>query len=180
MQLPTKPILTLDVAKKIATAAEAEAIKNSWPVVVAIVDPAGQLIYFQKFDDTQIGSVEVGIAKARCAALFKRPSKALADVVAGGNVGMMSLPGAIPVEGGLPLFAGGQRQPPLVEAGRAGTSGRVDAQVDHTRCKCPEKVDSLALILEKPRSAERDLGSFHGQGGRSIDQPQPETRQILA
>jgi glc operon protein GlcG len=108
MQLPTKPVLTLDVAKQIAAAAEAEAIKNSWPVAVSIVDPAGQLIYFQKIDDTQIGSVEVSIAKARCAALFKRPSKALADVVTGGNVGMMSLPGSIPVEGGVPLYVDGQ------------------------------------------------------------------------
>ncbi len=108
MQLATKPILTLDVAKQIAAAAEAEATKNSWPVAIAVVDPAGQLIYFQKIDDTQIGSVEVGIAKARCAALFKRPSKAFADVVTDGNVGMMSLPGAIAVEGGLPLFDDGQ------------------------------------------------------------------------
>jgi len=108
MQLPTKPVLTLDVAKQIAAAAEAEAIKNSWPVAVSIVDPGGRLIYFQKIDDTQIGSVEVSIAKARCAALFKRPSKALADVVTGGNVGMMSLPGSIPVEGGVPLNVDGQ------------------------------------------------------------------------
>ena len=108
MQLPTKPVLTLNVAKQIAAAAEAEAVKNSWPVAVSIVDPGGQLIYFQKIDDTQIGSVEVSIAKARCAALFKRPSKALADVVTGGNVGMMSLPGSIPVEGGVPLYVDGQ------------------------------------------------------------------------
>ena len=108
MQLPTKPVLTLNVAKQIAAATEAEAIKNSWPVAVSIVDPGGQLIYFQKIDDTQIGSVEVSIAKARCAALFKRPSKALADVVTGGNVGMMSLPGSIPVEGGVPLYVDGQ------------------------------------------------------------------------
>lgn len=108
MQLPTKPVLTLNVAKQIAAAAEAEAIKNSWPVAVSIVDPGGQLIYFQKIDDTQIGSVEVSIAKARCTALFKRPSKALADVVTGGNVGMMSLPGSIPVEGGVPLYVDSQ------------------------------------------------------------------------
>ena len=108
MQLPTKPILTLDVAKQVAVSAEAEAVKNGWPVAIAILDPAGQLVYFQKIDDTQIGSVEVAIAKARCAALFKRPSKAFADVVTGGNVGMMSLPGALPVEGGVPLFVEGE------------------------------------------------------------------------
>ncbi|MDA0204535.1 MAG: heme-binding protein [Acidobacteria bacterium] len=108
MPLTSKPILTLDVAKQIAAAAQAEAINNSWNVCIAIVDPAGLLVYFQKLDDTQLGSVEVSQAKARCAALYKRPSKALADVVTGGNVGMMGLPGVVAVEGGLPLFADGQ------------------------------------------------------------------------
>ncbi|MEZ5395461.1 MAG: heme-binding protein [Bryobacterales bacterium] len=108
MQLPTKPILTLNAAKQIAAAAEAEATQNAWPVAIAILDPAGHLIYFQKMDDTQMGSVDVAIAKGRCAALFKRPSKAFNDVVTGGNVGMMSLPGTVAVEGGLPLFVEGQ------------------------------------------------------------------------
>jgi uncharacterized protein GlcG (DUF336 family) len=108
MPLVSKPVLTLDIAKQIASAARTEAIKNGWNVCIAIVDPAGLLIYFQKLDDTQLGSVEVSQAKARCAALYKRPSKALADVVTAGNVGMMGLPGAIAVEGGLPLFADGQ------------------------------------------------------------------------
>lgn len=104
MPIATKPILTLEVAKQIASAAQTEAINNGWNVCIAIVDPAGLLIYFQKLDNTQLGSVEVSQAKARCAALFKRPSKAIADVVAGGNIGMMGLPGALAVEGGLPLF----------------------------------------------------------------------------
>jgi uncharacterized protein GlcG (DUF336 family) len=108
MPLVSKPILTLDIAKQVASAARTEAINNGWNVCIAIVDPAGLLIYFQRLDDTQLGSVEVSQAKARCAALYKRPSKALADVVTGGNVGMMGLPGAIAVEGGLPLFADGQ------------------------------------------------------------------------
>ena len=138
MQLTTKPILTLDVAKQIAAAAEAEAMKNSWPVAIAIVDPAGQLICFQKIDDTQIGSVEVGLAKARCAALFKRPSKALADVVTAGNVGMMSLPGVIPVEGGLPLFAGGQI------VGAVGVSGVMSHQ---DGVVAQAGVDALAAIV---------------------------------
>jgi glc operon protein GlcG len=104
MPIATKPILTLEVARQIASAAQTEAINNGWNVCIAIVDPAGLLIYFQKLDNTQLGSVEVSQAKARCAALFKRPSKAIADVVAGGNIGMMGLPGALAVEGGLPLF----------------------------------------------------------------------------
>ena len=138
MQLATKPILTLDVAKQIATAAEAEAIKNSWPVVIAIVDPAGQLVYFQKIDDTQIGSVDVGIAKARCAALFKRPSKALADVVTGGNVGMMGLPGVAAVEGGLPLLADGQIVGAIGVSGVMSNQDGVVAQAG---------VDALAAIV---------------------------------
>jgi uncharacterized protein GlcG (DUF336 family) len=108
MPLASKPILTLDIAKQIASAARTEAINNGWNVAIAIVDPAGLLIYFQKLDDTQLGSVEVSQAKARCAALYKRPSKAIADVVSGGNVGMLGLPGVIAVEGGLPLFVDGQ------------------------------------------------------------------------
>ena len=138
MQLPTKPILTLDIAKQMAVAAEAEAVKNSWPVAIAIVDPAGQLIYFQKIDDTQIGSVEVGIAKARCAALFKRPSKAFADVVTAGNVGMMSLPGAIPVEGGVPLLVDGEI------VGAIGVSGVMSHQ---DGAVAQAGVDALAAIV---------------------------------
>ena len=104
MPIATKPILTLEVAKQIASAAQTEAINNGWNVCIAIVDPAGLLVYFEKLDDTQLACVAVSQAKARCAALFKRPSKAIADVVAGGNIGMMGLPGALAVEGGLPLF----------------------------------------------------------------------------
>ena len=137
MPIATKPVLTLDVAKKIAAAGEAKAITEGWPVAIAIVDPAGQMIYFQKIDDTQIGSVEVSAAKARCAALFKRPSKALADVVTGGNVGMMSLPGAIPVEGGLPLYVDGQ----IVGAiGVSGVMSHQDGEVAQAG------VDTLATI----------------------------------
>ena len=138
MQLPTRPILTLKVAKQVAMAAEAEAVKNSWPVAIAIVDPAGQLVYFQKIDDTQLGSVDVGIAKARCAALFKRRSKALADVVTKGNVGMMSLPGAIPVEGGVPLFVDGQIVGAIGVSGVMSNQNGVVAQAG---------VDALAAIV---------------------------------
>ncbi len=138
MQLPTQPILSLNVAKQIGAAAEAEAIKNGWPVTIAIVDPAGQLVYFQKIDDTQIGSVDVGIAKARCAALFKRPSKALADVVTGGNVGMISLPGAIPVEGGLPLFVNGRIVGAIGVSGVMSNQDGVVAQAG---------VDALAAVV---------------------------------
>jgi glc operon protein GlcG len=99
-----------DAAKKVAAAAIAEAHKNNWEMAVAVVDPAGYLVYFERMQDTQLGSVEVAIDKAKSAALFRRPTKAFQDIVAGGGEGlrMLKLTGAIPVEGGIPLVAGGK------------------------------------------------------------------------
>ncbi len=79
-------------------------------MAVAIVDPAGTLVYYEKMDNTQTGSANVCIAKARSAALFKRPSKDLQDALASGGAGLrvMALEGAVPVEGGLPLIADGK------------------------------------------------------------------------
>jgi glc operon protein GlcG len=97
-------------AKKIATAAIAEARKNNWTMAIAVVDTAGNLIYFEKMDGTQTGSVNVAIEKARSAVLFKRPTKSFQDTVAQGGAGlrMLGLPGAVPVEGGIPLMEGGK------------------------------------------------------------------------
>src|SRR5712692_6594756 len=120
--LATKKALTLDAAKKIAAAAEAEAIKNTWPVVIAIVDDGGHLLYLQRLDGTQIGSVEVAMQKAHTAIAFKRPSKAFSDMVAEGRTVMLALPGATPIEGGVPLVADGQI------IGAIGVSGVTSAQ----------------------------------------------------
>jgi glc operon protein GlcG len=100
------PSISLEHARSVAAAATAEARKNSWTMAVAIVDTAGTLVYFEKMDDTQTGSVRVAIDKARSAALFKRPTKAFQDVLAAGGVGLrvLSLEGAVPIEGGLPLI----------------------------------------------------------------------------
>src|SRR5215471_9732825 len=97
-------------AKKIATAAIAEARKNNWTMAIAVVDTAGNLVYFEKMDGTQTGSVNVAIEKARSAVLFKRPTKSFQDTVAQGGAGlrMLGLPGAVPVEGGIPLMEGGK------------------------------------------------------------------------
>jgi uncharacterized protein GlcG (DUF336 family) len=100
--------VTLDMAKKAMAAAEAEAKKNNWPVVIAIVDTRGLLVMLQRLDNTQTGSVKVAIEKARTAAMFKRPTKAIEDAVAGGRVAMIMLPGATPIEGGLPLMQEGK------------------------------------------------------------------------
>src|SRR5437867_4139864 len=104
------PSITLDQAKKAAAAAIAEARANNWIMAAAVVDTAGLLVYFEKMDDTQSGSVAVSQAKARSAALFKRPTKAFQESLASGGDGLrvLALEGAVPVEGGLPLLVGGR------------------------------------------------------------------------
>ncbi len=104
------PPVTADMAKKAAAPAIAEARKNQWTMAVAIVDPNGELVYFEKMDDTQVGSVDVAQAKARSAARFKRPTKAFQDAVAAGGEGLriLALEGAVPIEGGVPLVVGGK------------------------------------------------------------------------
>lgn len=102
-QLPTKRVLTLNVAKKIAAAAEAEALKRGSTVVIAVVDDGGYLLVLERLDDTQVASVEVGIAKARTAAIFRRPSKVFEDQVREGRVAALGLPGAAPLQGGIPI-----------------------------------------------------------------------------
>src|SRR5947207_8742982 len=102
--------ITLESAKKAAAPAVAEATKNNWMMAVAIVDTAGNLVYFEKMDGTQTGSVAVAIDKARSAALFKRPTKAFQDTLAAGGEGLrvLGLQGAVPVEGGVPLVMDGK------------------------------------------------------------------------
>lgn len=97
-----KPVLTLDDAKKIAAAAETEALRNSWRVVIAIVDDGGHLLYLQRNHGTQFGSVEIAIQKARAAVAFQRPTKVTEDAVMGGRLIHLALPGALPAEGGVP------------------------------------------------------------------------------
>jgi uncharacterized protein GlcG (DUF336 family) len=104
----TKHCLTLETAKMIAAAAEAEAARQGWNVVIAIHDDGGNLVYLQRMDGTQVGSVVVAQEKSRTAILFKRPSKAMEDAVAGGRNVVMTMPGATPIEGGLPLVHKGE------------------------------------------------------------------------
>ena len=121
------PTITADQAKSVAAAAVAEARKNQWTMAVAIVDTAGDLVYFEKMDNTQVGSVDVAIGKARSSARFKRPTKAFQDALAAGGEGwrIMTLEGAVAVEGGLPLIVGGK----IVGAiGASGGSAPQDGQ----------------------------------------------------
>ena len=101
-------VISLDAAKKIAAAAEAEAHKQGWVVAVAVVDLSGGLILFHRLDDVQSGSLDVAIAKARTAARFKRSTRVFFDAVAKGNMGILSLSGATPVPGGLPITVDGK------------------------------------------------------------------------
>jgi glc operon protein GlcG len=105
--LATKKALTLDAAKQIAAAAESEAKKNNWTMVIAIVDDGGQLVYLERLDGTQLGSIDVAQGKAKTALRFKRPSKAFEDVLAGGRTAILGLD-VIPIEGGSPLVVDGQ------------------------------------------------------------------------
>jgi len=107
-QLATKKTMTLEAAKQIAAAAESEARKNKWNVVIAIVDDGANLVFLQKMDETQIGSIEVAQEKARTAVKFKRASKVFEEAVKGGRQVVLKLPGALPIEGGLPLMIDGK------------------------------------------------------------------------
>lgn len=106
--LPQKPVLMLAIAKKIAAAAEAEALKQGWPVVIAVVDDGGHLICLHRLDNAQYGSVEIAIRKAQSAVAFKRPTKAWEELLASGQQRVLNLPGVLSSEGGVPLTANGQ------------------------------------------------------------------------
>ena len=116
--------IQLERARRIAAAAIAEATKNGWAMAVAIVDTAGDLVYFEKMDDTQTGSVTVSQAKARSATRFKRPTKAFQDALTATPDGLriLGIEGAVPVEGGTPIVAGDKI------VGAIGVSGGTSAQ----------------------------------------------------
>ncbi|MBI1398358.1 MAG: heme-binding protein [Betaproteobacteria bacterium] len=118
-----KKTLSLEAAKKIATAAEAEAARNKWNVVVAIVDDGGQIVYVERMDGTQYGSVDVAIRKARTSSAFRRATKVFEDaVMTGGRTTLLALEGALPLEGGVPLYFEGRI------VGAIGVSGATSSQ----------------------------------------------------
>jgi glc operon protein GlcG len=116
--------ISLENAKKAAASAIAEARKNNWTMALAVVDPSGTLVYYEKLDNTQIGSAQVAINKARSAALFKRPTKSFEDQLAKGGDGLrtLGLEGAVPVEGGVSVVIEGKI------VGAIGMSGGTSAQ----------------------------------------------------
>jgi glc operon protein GlcG len=122
-QLIETRMISLDAAKQMMAAAEAEAQRNNWNVAIAIVDAGGELIQLNRRDGTQAASVDIAIGKARTAVRFRRPSKAVEDIILGGRVTLMTAGGGIvPVEGGLPIVHDGQ------VIGGIGVSGVTAAQ----------------------------------------------------
>src|SRR5579863_7270853 len=119
MPNPYGAAVSLENARKAAAPAIAEAEKNHWNMAVAIVDTGGNLVYYEKMDNTQLGSANVAVEKARTAALFKRPTKTYQDALAAGGDGMrvLRLQGAVPIEGGIPILVDGKI------AGAIGVSG---------------------------------------------------------
>jgi glc operon protein GlcG len=101
--MASKPLLTLEDARRIAAAARAEADSNDWRVVIAVVDDGGHLLYLERSHDTQFGSVETAIQKARAAVAFQRPTKTSEEAVLSGRLIHLALPGVIPAEGGVPV-----------------------------------------------------------------------------
>jgi uncharacterized protein GlcG (DUF336 family) len=126
--VPYGEAISLEQARKVIAAAEAEAKKNNWPVAIAVVDGAGFLVAFARLENTQLGSVEVALQKAKTSALFRRPTKAFEDTLAsgGGNLKVLKLPGGLPIEGGLPIVHNGK----IVGAiGVSGVKSTEDAQI---------------------------------------------------
>ena len=138
---PTIPMygesITLEKAKKLVAAAEAFAVGKQWPIAVAIVDTGGNLVMLVTMDNTQRASIDIAIGKAKTANNFKRPTKALEDVIAGGGAGLriLAVPGLFPIEGGEPIYANGKI------VGAIGISGMSAAQ--------DEEVAKAALAATK-------------------------------
>jgi glc operon protein GlcG len=121
-QLADKKALTLATAKQIAAASEAEATSNKFNMVITILDDGGNLIYQERMDDAQIASIQISMGKAHTALAFKRPTKMMEDGVLAGRTQTLTLPGAILIEGGLPLLVDGK------VIGSIGVSGGTSAQ----------------------------------------------------
>jgi len=120
--IPIGTPITLDHAKQVASAAVAEAKKRNWKMAVTIVEPTGDLVYFEKLDGTQYASVVISQGKARASAMFRRQTKVFQDLINGGQPYLLSLPGVVASEGGIPLVENGK----LI--GAIGVSGGTSAQ----------------------------------------------------
>jgi uncharacterized protein GlcG (DUF336 family) len=125
-QTVEKRTLSLDGARKVIAAATEEAKKNNWNVVIAVVDDGGHVILLERMDGVQIGSIDVAVRKARTSALFRRPTKVFEDAVAGGRNALITLDGALMLEGGLPIIADGKV---IGAIGVSGVTSQQDGQI---------------------------------------------------
>jgi len=105
--MKTKPCLTLEDCKKIGAACEAEARKNNWNVVIAILDDGGHLLWLARMDGATPANAEIAIGKARTAAVSRRSTKVWEDRISGGRLSMLGMP-ILPVQGGVPILHEGQ------------------------------------------------------------------------
>jgi glc operon protein GlcG len=119
------PDINVATAKKVAAATIAECQKNEWRVAVAVVDTHGDLVYFERIDDTQIVSMKIAVDKARAAAMYKRPTRAFVDAIAKGATGIITLPGVVGSPGGNPIVSGGRI---IGAVGVSGVTGDQDEQ----------------------------------------------------
>jgi len=102
------PSVNITAAKKIAAGVLAECAKNSWNVAVAVVDPHGSLVYFERMEDTQYASMDIAIGKAKAAATYRRPTRAFADAINKGSPATATLPAVFASPGGVPIFVDGK------------------------------------------------------------------------
>jgi glc operon protein GlcG len=121
-QLASKRSLTLDAAKSIAAAAQAEAKKNKWNMIIAIVDDGGNLLYLERMDGAQLGSIEIAQFKARTSLKFKRATKDFGDRLQAGETYLLRVPDMAPFDGGVPVIINGEC------IGGIGVSGATAAQ----------------------------------------------------
>jgi len=109
LMLPTRKTLTLEAARIVAAASEAEALRNAWRVVIAVVDEGGHTILLHRLDGAQWSSVETAVEKARASVAWKRPSRLLEESVNKGRTAFLSITqGMAALQGGVPLEVGGE------------------------------------------------------------------------
>jgi glc operon protein GlcG len=125
--MKTRSYLTLDDCRRISAAAEAEAARNNWNVVIAILDDGGHLLHLVRMDGATPANAEIAVGKARTSAVTRRPSKMWEDRIAAGRVSMLGMP-VLPVQGGLPIVVDG------VCIGGIGASG-VQSHEDEQICQ---------------------------------------------
>ena len=124
MPPPYGPPIGIDNARKVMAAAEAEAVKNNWAVVIAVIDSGGHVVILHRLDNVQLSSIDISQGKAKTALMFKRPTKVLDDAISSGGTGLrfLALKDIVPLEGGVPIVLDGKI------IGAIGVSGVLSAQ----------------------------------------------------